>query len=239
MEFSARLIASFETRKFSNVLMCTDAIASELLYTEIVLQHAAITRTAGSSHSPSFQRHQLLEAHLNTVIHWLDLHFSLPLDQYAGVTFAGWCRLGHTLMLLQRLHALDDPAWDVAAVQSRVDLLALCDRAASILEETGARRRSIGVGVPLDENSAFFQLACIIKAMRNAWDAESNMENQGEGAAIYQALHSHWIGPNLGFDVELMGGSSQGMGATVTPQQLVYMPDDTWLSEHFDVGVMY
>ena len=141
--------------------MFEDNIASLLLYTELIIQDFALSKTPNpSAYNLNLQRHQLLTKHLETLIRWFDLFFAIPLGVYAGITFAWWSHMAHGLKLLHRLYMLDEPAWDRAAVRARLDLFALCDRLAAILNNT-ARGQDV-----------FVTFAKMIRSLRTGWLTE-------------------------------------------------------------------
>ena len=149
-------------------LISTDNIASLLLYTELIIQDFALSNKA-SPYNLNLQRHQLLTKHLETLIQWFDLFFAIPLDVYAGITFAWWSHMAHGLKLLHRLYILDEPAWDRATVRARLDLFTLCDRLIAILNNTASGQ------------NVFVTFAEMISSLRNGWLTEMQaMERQSQ-----------------------------------------------------------
>ena len=83
--------------------------------------------------------------------------------------------MAHCLMLLHRLYTLDEAAWDrVATVRARVDLFALCDRLAAVMENTARG----------DQDSVFGTFAEMVKGIRNGWltEVEERSQQQQDGA---------------------------------------------------------
>ncbi|OKL55924.1 hypothetical protein UA08_08912 [Talaromyces atroroseus] len=144
-------------------------IISQLLYSELAIQDAILTKPLVSLYIPNYQRQQLFETHLTTLTRIFD-HFFIPQDQYSGVIFIRWCQMAHGLILLHRLYVLDDdPSWDQASARDHVGLFALGDRLTSILAETGASRG----GARSDSNeNMFIRFSRIIQSICSAWVVE-------------------------------------------------------------------
>lgn len=140
--------------------------------------------------------------------------------------------MAHSLMLLYRLYVLEDPAWDRAAVRARLDLFALCDRLAAILDDTAARRMSGQYA----EEDMFVKFAKMIRSMRNGWLSEVQ-------AADWMDNHNHqrqsqsqdqWLGQGQGLEVDagLAGGFMPTMSIPMTMTS-----DDAWLQDIFNVSL--
>lgn len=147
--------------------------------------------------------------------------------------------MAHALMLLHRLYVLDDPAWDRGAARSRVDLFELCNRIAAILEETGARRRS--VGVPRSEDDMFSRLSGYMRSMRAAWGAELETADWREGIDRYRLQPGQWAAPypdwGMGPECDSCRSMTVVAGQARQPARLMdNMPNDAWLQDMFNVS---
>ena len=65
---------------------------------------------------------------------WMDIFFSLPPAECAGLSFIHMAQLARCLMVLYRLSTFAHPAWDCHSVRSTVDLLLVLDGVADKLE---------------------------------------------------------------------------------------------------------
>ena len=116
-------------------------------------------------------------------------------------------------MLLHRLYMLDEPAWDRAAVRARLDLFALCDRLAAILDNT-ARGQDV-----------FGTFAKMVRSMRTGWLAE------------VQA--AEWRQPQPQPQQQLIGQEGFKMGSSFEmPMPMPFAmagDDDAWLQNFLNV----
>ncbi|KAL8787768.1 MAG: hypothetical protein Q9195_007637 [Heterodermia aff. obscurata] len=191
-----------------------DNIATFLLYTDLLIQDSALfskipcSNPPFSAYNPNPQRHQLLTTHLDTLTRWFDLFFAIPLDLYAAISFASWCHMAHALMLLHRLYMLDEPAWDRTAVSARLDLFALCDRLAAILDNTAKGQ------------DVFIIFAKMVRSMRTGWLAE--------------VPAAEWRQPQ---QPHMMGQESFQMGSCFEMSMPFAMAgdDDAWLQNFLNV----
>lgn len=211
-----------------------DNITSQLLYTELIIQDVTLTKAPNSAYSPNFQRHQQLNEHLETIIRWFDLFFAIPLDLYVGMTFAFWCHMAHGLLSLYRLYVLDDPAWDRAAVHARLDLFALCDRLAAILDDTAARR----AGQPHTEEDMFAKFAKMVRSMRTGWLAEVQAVDWRASNDHSRQPQGQWPGHGMGVSAEMAGGFADGVNTASMPMPTMMMSDDAWMQDIFNVSLM-
>ena len=65
---------------------------------------------------------------------WMNIFFSLPPADCAGLSFIHMAQLARCLMVLYRLSTFAQPAWDCHLVRSTVDLLLVLDGVAEKLE---------------------------------------------------------------------------------------------------------
>ncbi|CAJ2509724.1 Uu.00g056240.m01.CDS01 [Anthostomella pinea] len=203
----------------------------QLLYTELVIQDAILTKQAISPHFPNYQRQQLVETHLTTIMRCFDSFFAIPSDQFPGVSFIRWCQMAHDLILLHRLYVLDEPSWDRAAARERVDLFNLCDRLVRLLGETAASCGS----TPGGDDNIFIRFSRMIWSMCSTWWAElQSTERIQQTGSNQRQLQGPWSGPNMDTDFGVMSGATNG-GYSAVAHPFTPRADDAWLDEIFNM----
>jgi hypothetical protein len=140
--------------------------------------------------------------------------------------------MAHCLILLHRLHVLDDPSWDPATVRERVDLFALGDRLASILAETGG---SGGGALSATDDNMFIRFSRMIRSMCSAWWAElQSSERRQQSGGRHRQSQSLWRAPNIDVTTGIRGELAQGGMPPAPAYEMI--SDDVWLNEMFDTA---
>ena len=192
------------------------------VFTELLINEAALCKDPSTTSNPDFLRHQYLEGCLDMVGAWFDRFFKIPTPRYQGMTFSFWCQMAHCLMTLFHLSLRDDPAWDRASVRSKLDVFQICDQLCVGFDDV-ARKRRVNVG-PQVEEDIFTKCTRITRLMKQGW--------QTELSAFEQSMKPGTTG-TAGGQASYIDSVTTGPLAVPMAQ---FMLDDAWLSDIFNVS---
>lgn len=118
---------------------------SHYYYTELRIHEASTNTGIPSSSSPDLQRFTALNACLQSLKNWFEVFFHFPRSSFfSGLSFNFCSNFAHCLLSLQRLTALDEPAWDRTTVRNTIDMIAVCERIIGDVEYVMAHRAAPG-----------------------------------------------------------------------------------------------
>ncbi|KAH0844960.1 hypothetical protein FOPE_09275 [Fonsecaea pedrosoi] len=124
-----------------------DILLAQLRYTELIT-HETTIQLAGPfdtniNTKPDHRRHQARRDLVACLGGFFDAVFALPATAYAGMSFLFWCQLGHCLLTLHGVVTVErDLLWDGGGDgDNRIDLLDICDRLISSLDEVSSQRK--------------------------------------------------------------------------------------------------
>ncbi len=165
------------------------------------------TSTSGSN-SLGFDLIDFSWRSVGTIKTWMEIFFSLPPSECAGLSFIHMAQLARCLMVLYRLSTFAHPAWDCDLVRSTVDLLLVLD---SVVEKLELASSEAGERSPDD---LFMHMAGMMRKFRTnaaakvgqkaaaaedtGWlsGGEAADAGSGEAAAIQSQLFLQPMTPN-------------------------------------------
>ncbi|KIW85523.1 hypothetical protein Z517_00915 [Fonsecaea pedrosoi CBS 271.37] len=173
-------------------------LLAQLRYTELIT-HETTIQLAGPFNTnintkPDHRRHHARRDLVACLGGFFDALFALPATAYAGMSFPFWCQLGHCLLTLHGVVTVErDLLWDGGGdADNRIDLLDICDRLISSLDEVSSQRKllaaytshSTGIGYgdgdgdcnsgagPGAEVDTFTLSGRMIRSMKSVWTRE-------------------------------------------------------------------
>jgi hypothetical protein len=110
-----------------------------------------------------------LERCLDCIVSYFDYFCKIPSINYPCVPFAHYSYLSHFIISLYRLTTIDDPAWDVAEVRKRIDVLEIADHFINKMLEVHQTANYV-----LNDGSMaiFTRFGKIMGFIRDEWAAE-------------------------------------------------------------------
>ncbi|OAL26625.1 hypothetical protein AYO20_10049 [Fonsecaea nubica] len=173
-----------------------DILLAQLRYTELIT-HETTIQLAGPTNpnintKPDHRRHQARRDLVACLGGFFDALFALPATAYAGMSFPFWCQLGHCLLTLHGVVSMDRDLLCDGDGDNRLDLLDICDRLISSLDEVSSQRKllaaytshSTGIGYgdgdgdcnsgagPGADVDTFTLSSRMIRSMKTAWMRE-------------------------------------------------------------------
>ncbi|OAG41653.1 hypothetical protein AYO21_04117 [Fonsecaea monophora] len=124
-----------------------DILLAQLRYTELITHETMIQLTGPTNTNintkPDHRRHQARRDLVACLGGFFDALFALPATAYAGMSFPFWCQLGHCLLTLHGVVTVERGLlWDGGGDgDNRIDLLNICDRLISSLDEVSSQRK--------------------------------------------------------------------------------------------------
>ncbi|KAF5012752.1 hypothetical protein FDECE_1172 [Fusarium decemcellulare] len=176
--------------------------------TELMIKKSLIRNpnTISVAIDQSFQRLQNLESVLSSAERWMALLLDLSLSEIAGMDVDLCTRFLHCLVLLFKLVSHDEPGWDTAEVQKRVDVMSVLDRSCEIVSEIPL---ALGiVDAPGPRRGLLFRTAGLLRALKTLFLAEMQANTQtmaqkdgiglsGDGSADHNVEFSDEFFQNL------------------------------------------
>ncbi|KAJ3487132.1 hypothetical protein NLG97_g6478 [Lecanicillium saksenae] len=152
------------------------ALNASLYYTELSILSLALS---DRSHKPGQDLHRLEAQHecLNIIKVALDSFFSIPLAEYAGISFPFFTHLARYILVLYKLSTVEEPSLDGNLVRSSVDVLQVMDRLIGNIQQARSMDGERSAGGLLDKSLKIFASICEFELQSEALTMTPNVEN--------------------------------------------------------------
>lgn len=126
-----------------------------MYYTELSILSLALS---AKSHGPGQELHRLEAQHecLNIIKAALDSFFSIPLAEYASISFPFFTHLARYILVLYKLSTVEEPCLDGNLVRSSVDVLQVMDRLIGNIQQARSMDGERSAGGLLDKALKIF-----------------------------------------------------------------------------------
>ncbi|KAJ6779642.1 hypothetical protein PWT90_05762 [Aphanocladium album] len=185
------------------------ALNASLYYTELGILSLALS---DKSHKPGQELHRLEAQHecLKIIKVALDSFFSMPLAEYAGISFPFFTHLARYILVLYKLSTVEEPSLDGNLVRSSVDVLQVMERLIGNIQQARSMDGESSAGGLLDKSLKIFTSVrqwCAAKLVEDGRPADtSNIHN---------------------------------ISYANSPSDLDFFPfEDVWLKDNFNLGLL-
>lgn len=122
-----------------NVSHNTEAVLFHLYATDVSIQELALDCDAPTTTVDAIKQIESLQKCLSAVESWFQTWEGIPPHRVIGLTFSAFMQQIQSIVALFRLSTLNNvPAWNTADVRKRLDIFALLDRLAGLMDAATA-----------------------------------------------------------------------------------------------------
>lgn len=157
--------------------------------------------------SPGFRRLECLYSCLDTVKSALENFFTIPIGDYAGISFPLFAQLARYIVVLYKLSTLNDPTWDTSLVRSTLDILQVMDQLISNIQHARIVAGEKSAEGLLDKSARIFTAVrswCAAKLAEKADVGDygnTSYQATGDGGIAFEnvPLEDMWLKDNFTF----------------------------------------